>query len=414
MTSVLKRFLKYVNVDTQSHEDIESVPSTGKQKTLTGILAEELKTIGAGSVKTDGHGYVYAVIPSNLKGGRTAPAIGFLSHMDTSPDVSGENVKPRIVESYDGSDIVLNAEQGYVLSASENPSLKKYVGRRLVVTDGTTLLGADDKAGIAEIMSMAESILSHPEIEHGEIRIGFTPDEEVGRGMDFFDVDTFGAKFAYTVDGGELGEIEYENFNAAGAAVYIKGYGIHPGSAKNRMVNAALLAMEFQSMLPVSENPAFTDGYEGFYHLTSLEGTPENATAHYIIRDHDLRKFSEKKARMQKIAAYLNEKYGEATFTVEIKDSYLNMKEKIEPHMHLIDNAKAAMEAAGIDPAVVPIRGGTDGARLSYMGVPCPNLCTGGVNFHSRYEYIPVESMEKMTDVLLNLVGLYAGREVNR
>ncbi|WFR55203.1 peptidase T [Anaerocolumna sp. AGMB13025] len=406
MKSVTERFLKYVKFDTQSLDDMESVPSTEKQKKLALALVEELKEIGAQNVRTDDHGYVYATIPATSK--RELPVLGFISHMDTSNAISGKDVNPRIISGYDGRDIVLNDELKIIMETSQYPSLTSYIGQDLIVTDGTTLLGADDKAGIAEIMFVAETLLTHPEIEHGTIQIGFTPDEEVGRGVDFFDVKGFGADFAYTVDGGELGEIEYENFNAAGAKLQIQGISIHPGSAKDKMQNALLLAMEFQSMLPVEQNPRYTDNYEGFFMLAALEGSVDSAKAAYIIRDHDRAKFEEKKIRFQKIADYLNDKYGAGTFHVDIKDSYYNMKEMIEPHIHLIDNAKKAMEELGITPIIAPIRGGTDGARLSYMNLPCPNLCTGGVNFHGRYEYISIQSMEKVTDILLKIIELYS------
>lgn len=406
MKSVTERFLKYVKFDTQSLDDMESVPSTEKQKKLALALVEELKEIGAQNVRTDDHGYVYATIPATSK--RELPVLGFISHMDTSNAISGKDVNPRIISGYDGRDIVLNDDLKIIMETSQYPSLTSYIGQDLIVTDGTTLLGADDKAGIAEIMFVAETLLTHPEIEHGTIQIGFTPDEEVGRGVDFFDVKGFGADFAYTVDGGELGEIEYENFNAAGAKLQIQGISIHPGSAKDKMQNALLLAMEFQSMLPVEQNPRYTDNYEGFFMLAALEGSVDFAKAAYIIRDHDRAKFEEKKIRFQKIADYLNDKYGAGTFHVDIKDSYYNMKEMIEPHIHLIDNAKKAMEELGITPIIAPIRGGTDGARLSYMNLPCPNLCTGGVNFHGRYEYIPIQSMEKVTDILLKIIELYS------
>ncbi|MGB8453511.1 MAG: peptidase T [Anaerocolumna sp.] len=406
MKSVTERFLKYVKIDTQSSDDIETVPSTGKQKNLAKILVGELKEIGVSNVRMDDHCYVYGTIPATSN--KKLPVIGFISHMDTSNAISGKDVNPKIITNYDGKDIVLNEELKIIMEISQYPSLAKYIGQDLIVTDGTTLLGADDKAGIAEIIFMAETLLTHPEIEHGTIQIGFTPDEEVGRGVDFFDVEGFGADYAYTIDGGELGEIEYENFNAAGAKLMIQGTSIHPGSAKDKMVNALLLAMEFQNMLPVQQNPMYTENYEGFYMLSALEGTVDSAKASYIIRDHNKEKFEEKKARFQKIADYLNDKYGEGTFKAVIKDSYYNMKEMIEPHIHLIDNAKQAMEELGITPIVEPIRGGTDGARLSYMNLPSPNLCTGGNNFHGRYEYIVIQSMEKVTDVLLKIIELYS------
>ncbi len=405
MKKVTERFLKYVKVDTQSVDDMDSVPSSEKQKNLGKILVEELKELGAANVRTDDHGYVYATIPATSN--KKLPVIGFISHMDTSPAISGKDVNPQIITNYDGEDIILNKELKIVLEKSQNPNITKYIGQDLIVTDGTTLLGADDKAGIAEIMVMVETLLTHPEIEHGTIQIGFTPDEEVGRGVDFFDVQGFGADFAYTVDGGELGELEYENFNAAAAKITIQGTSIHPGSAKGKMLNALLLAMEFQGMLPVQENPMYTENYEGFYMLESLAGGVDTARASYIIRDHDKVKFEEKKAKFLKIIDYLNDKYGEETFKAIIKDSYYNMKEKIVPHFHLIDNAKKAMEELDITPIIVPIRGGTDGSRLSYMGLPCPNICTGGHNFHGRYEYISIQSMEKTVDLLLKIINIY-------
>lgn len=403
---LVERFLRYVKIDTQSVEESESFPSSEKQKDLARLLEKELKELGASDVKLDEYGYVYATIPATTT--KPLKTLGFVAHMDTAPALTGTNVQPRIVENYDGNDIVLNKELGIYLSTDKFPDLSSYKGQDLIVTDGTTLLGADDKAGVAEIMTLAEYLLAHPEIPHGTIKIAFTPDEEVGRGVDFFDVEGFGADFAYTVDGGKLGEIEYENFNAAGVKLTVQGTSIHPGYAKNKMKNAILMAMEFQNMLPVSENPAYTDHYEGFYHLDSIEGSVDQVVANYIIRDHDKAKFEEKKARVLKIAEYLNEKYGEGTFTVDIKDSYFNMKEQILPHMHLIDNAIKAMEELDIKPLVTPIRGGTDGARLSYMGLPCPNLCTGGQNYHGRYEYVSIQSMEKVVEILIKIVEKYS------
>lgn len=391
--SVLDRFLKYVSVGSQSDADSATVPSTPGQTELARLLVGELKDMGAQAELDDDSGIVYASIPSNVEG--NVPVIGWVAHVDTAPGVSGSGVKPRIVRSYDGGDILLNPEQGMVLSPAVFPELADYLGQDLVVTDGTTLLGADDKAGVAEIMDMAASFLLNPERPHGEIRIAFTPDEEIGRGTDAFDVARFGADFAYTVDGGALGEIEYENFNAASAVVTVQGFSIHPGSAKGRMLNACLVLMEFQGMLPAFQNPAFTEGYEGFYHLDSLRGDVEWAAAEYLIRDHDREAFERKKEFMQECAALLNRKYGEGTVKAEITDSYYNMKEKILPHMHLVEHARRAMEAVGVRPEIVPVRGGTDGARLSFMGLPCPNLCAGGHNFHGKYEYVPVRSLEK-------------------
>lgn len=403
--TVLERFLNYVKIDTQSKDDQEMVPSTSKQRNLAEVLVKELKEMGASNVRLSDNCYVYATIPATID--EKVPSIGFISHMDTAPAMTGTDVKPRVVKNYDGKDIVLNEELGIVLSPNQFSRLKDRVGEDLVVTDGTTLLGADDKAGVAEIMTMAEYLLTHKDIPHGEIQIGFTPDEEVGRGVDFFDVKGFGADFAYTVDGSTLGEIEYENFNAANAKVKIKGRSIHPGSAKGKMVNAILVAMELQSMLPVEQNPAYTEMYEGFYHLDQINGDVEDASMVYIIRDHDRDKFEEKKEYFKRVCDFLNEKYGAGTIKVQINDNYYNMKEKVEPHMHLIDNAKKAMEELGITPIISPIRGGTDGARLSYMGLPCPNLCTGGDNYHGKYEYVSVNAMEKTVEIFLKIIELY-------
>ena len=403
MSKVIEKFLNYVKIDTQSDENSTACPTTAKQHNLAKLLVKELEEMGAEDITYDTeHCYVYASIPAS-EGCDGRPVLGFIAHMDTAPAVTGENVKPRIIENYDGKDIVLNEEKNIVMKVSDFPELVEYTGKRLIVTDGTTLLGADDKAGVAEIMTMAEQLLLSRDIPHGKIRIGFTPDEEVGAGADHFDVKLFGADYAYTVDGGKLGELEYENFNAAGATVTFHGRSVHPGDAKNKMVNALLLAMEFQNMLPVFENPMYTEKYEGFYHLDLLSGSVEKAQAEYIIRDHDKDKFKQKKETFLKIGDYLNEKYGKDTVLIEMKDSYYNMREIIEQHMQLIENAKAAMEETGVNPIVVPIRGGTDGARLSYMGLPCPNLCTGGHNFHGRFEYICADSMEKIVEILLKL-----------
>ena len=402
-SQVTERFLRYAAVDTQSADDMEQMPSTEKQRVLGHMLAEELKELGVSDVREDENGYVYGVIPSNLEEGHQAPALGFISHMDTAPAFSGTNVKPQIIENYDGEDICLNKDASIWLSANDFPEMKNYKGKTLITTDGTTLLGADDKAGVAEIMTMAAWFLSHPEEKHGKICIAFTPDEEVGRGADRFDVNGFGADVAYTVDGGAIGELEYENFNAASGRVKIHGASIHPGSAKGKMKNALLMGMEFQSLLPVFENPMYTEEYEGFFHLDRMEGSVEEASLEYIIRDHNKQKFEDKKELFKEAAAYLNKKYGSGSIEVQVKDSYYNMKEKIEPYMYLIDEAKAAMEELGITPVIVPIRGGTDGARLSYMGLPCPNLCTGGHNFHGQYEYICAESMETITELLIRI-----------
>ena len=408
MKDITERFLTYVAIDTQSKANQTQFPSTEKQKDLLRLLAEEMKAMGISDVSIDEYGYVYGSIPSNMD--KKVPAIGFIAHADTVEDMPGNDIKYRIVKNYDGKDIVLNEEKGIVMHTAEFPHMLNYVGQNLIVTDGTTLLGADDKAGITEILYAAEYMLEHPEFKHGDIKIAFTPDEEVGRGVDFFDVKKFGADFGYTMDGGGLGELSFENFNACSGFVTIHGTNSHPGSAKNVMVNSILVAMEFSAMLPVHERPESTEVYEGFSHLNNLNGNVEETKMIYMIRDHDRQKLEEKKARFVKAAEYLNFKYGEGTVEVVLKDSYSNMREKIEPCMELIDNAKAAMESLGITPIVKPIRGGTDGARLSYMGLPCPNLFTGGHNSHGRYEYIPVQSMEKGAQVILKIVELYAGK----
>ncbi len=405
--NVLERFLKYVQIDTQSDEATGTSPSTAKQHELANILEIELKEIGAEEIYYDKeHCYVYASIPAT-KGYECTPVIGFIAHMDTAPSMSGTNVKPKIIEKYNGEDIVLNNSPEVILKTTEFPEITKYTGQDLVVTDGATLLGADDKAGIAEIMTMAEYLLSHPECKHGKIRIGFTPDEEIGCGPNHFDIDLFGAEYAYTVDGGALGELEFENFNAAGAKVTIKGCNVHPGSAKGKMKNAILIAQEFISLLPVAENPMYTENYEGFYHLDSIEGTVECTKMDYIIRDHDMAKFLQKKQLFEQIADFLNQKYGIGTIEIDMGDSYYNMRKMIEPHMFLIDYAKEAMLELGIKPIITPIRGGTDGARLSFMGLPCLNLCTGGENFHGKYEYISVQSMEKTVELLIKLIDKF-------
>lgn len=405
MKKVVDRFLNYVAIDTKSEYDSPSFPSSKKQFELANLLVKELKELGLNDASVDENCYVMATLPSNTD--KAAPTIGFIAHMDTSPDMSGENVKPRIVESYDGRDIVLNKESNIVLSPKDFPELKKYIGKTLITTDGTTLLGADDKAGIAEIMAAIEYLVNNPEIKHGDIKVAFTPDEEVGRGADYFNVEKFGADFAYTVDGGELGELEYENFNAAGVKLVIKGRNVHPGTAKNKMINSIEVAMELNSMLPENQKPKYTEGYEGFFLLSSLNGDVEETKASYIIRDHFKDKFEEKKTLMQKVVVFLNAKYGEGTVHVEIKDQYYNMKEKIEPVMHIVDTAKKAMEELDITPIIKPVRGGTDGSRLSYMGLPCPNLFTGGHNYHGKYEFICAESMEKAVEVILKIVELY-------
>jgi len=405
MSPVIEKFLRYVSYDTQSMDEQPQIPSTEKQRVLANALAEELRNMGAADVTVSPQSYVYGTIPATIE--KKVPVLGLIAHMDTSPDASGKNVKPRIVEQYDGGDIVLNAEKHILLSPSDYPALNQHIGQDLIVTDGTTLLGADDKAGVAEIMAAAEYLLSNPQIPHGTIKIGFTPDEEVGCGADGFDVKGFGADVAYTIDGGTLGELEYENFNAASGKVFVHGRGSHPGSAKNAMKNASLMAMEFHSLLPAEQNPMYTEGYEGFFHLGEIKGDMVEAQLDYIIRDHDRQKFEKKKALFAAAGEFLNAKYGQGTVEVQIKDSYYNMKELIEPHMYLIDIARTAMERMGVTPQVVPIRGGTDGARLSYMGLPCPNLCTGGANYHGIHEYACVQSMEKVVEILIEIVKIF-------
>lgn len=400
MRSVKERFLEYVAIDTQSQDDVEAVPSTEKQWQFAHRLAGELKNIGAADVHVGEHCYVYAAIPATDD--KKRPVLGFIAHMDTATAMSGKDVRAKVIP-YQGGDVVLNEALGIVMREAQFPELKSEIGKDLIVTDGTTLLGADDKAGIAEIMTMAEYLLSNPQIPHGEIKIAFTPDEEVGRGVDFFDVEGFAADGAYTVDGGALGELEYENFNAAGAKVKLHGTSIHPGSAKGQMKNALLIGMELESMLPQEQKPAYTEGYEGFFHLDTMEGSVEEAVMNYIIRDHDRAKFEAKKELFVRAVDFLNAKYGEGTVELILKDSYYNMKEKLADHMELVDNAKAAMEKLGIEPIVRPIRGGTDGARLSYMGLPCPNLCTGGYNCHGKFEYVSVQDMEKCVELLVEL-----------
>ena len=396
---VTERFLKLVSFEPTPDDSCPDCPSTPGQKRLAQELVRQMLDMGIADAHMDEHGYVYGTVPATAEG----PVIGLIAHMDTSPDASGANIKARITEPYAGGDVVLNEEKGILLSPAAYPSLNAHVGKRLIVTDGTTLLGADDKAGVAEILACAEYLL-HCGKPHGAVRIGFTPDEEIGRGADLFDVAGFGADYAYTVDGGTLGELEYENFNGAAARAEIFGKSIHPGSARGKMVHAALLAMEFNALLPAYEVPACTDGYEGFFHLIAMEGGVEHARLDYIIRDHDAEKFQARKEKFEAAGRYLNEKYGPGTVNITITDSYRNMKEQILPHMYVVENAKKAMEACGLTPKVVPIRGGTDGARLSYEGLPCPNLCTGGENFHGRFEYIPVEDMEKVVELLTTIV----------
>ncbi|MBR1670058.1 MAG: peptidase T [Butyrivibrio sp.] len=404
---VIEKFLRYVKVDTQSDSSTGTSPSTMKQHDLAKLLRDELIEIGASDIFYDSeHCYVYARIPAN-SGNEDAPAIGFISHMDTSDEVSGKDVKPGIVENYDGGDIVLSSDSKVVLSPVDFPELKNHIGEDLIVTDGTTLLGADDKAGVAEIMTMAEILLKNPDIRHGEIEIAFTPDEEIGEGTAFFDIERFGAKYAYTVDGGKLGELEYENFNAAEGIVKVNGRSVHPGDAKMKMVNASLILFEFHALLPVFQNPMYTEKREGFFHLGEIKGTTESATSTYIIRDHNEELFNEKKELFKAAGDFLNRKYGEGTVEITLRDQYYNMIEKIRPHMHLVENAKKAMTDLGITPIDVPIRGGTDGAALSYKGLPCPNLCTGGYNYHGKYEYASVQEMRRTVDILLGIVDAY-------
>lgn len=398
MESVKDRFLRYVKIDTQSEHHVDKVPSTDKQLNLSRLLRDELIAIGAADVKLDPHGYVTATIPANTK--RSAPVIGLVSHVDTSDAVSGTNVKPMLTPNYAGGDIDMG--NGYTLSPAVFPSLLRHIGEEIICTDGTTLLGADDKAGVAEIMTFAERMLRPDAPEHGMIRIGFTPDEEVGRGVDLFDVAAFGAEYAYTVDGGTLGEINYECFNAASAEIRIQGFSAHTGSAKGRMVNASLVAMELHEMLPRLENPACTDEYEGFFHLERIDSRVDHASMFYLLRDHDMVKFEQKKALMSAACHFLNQKYGAGTVSLEVTDTYYNMKPKVP--MAIVDAVKAAMESVGVVPFCAPIRGGTDGSRLSYMGLPCPNLCTGGHNFHGRYEYISTQAMEKVVQILEALI----------
>ncbi len=400
MASVSERFLRYVRFDTKSDETSETCPSTAGQRVLGAALVEQMQAMGIRDAYMDADGYVYGTVP----GDPSFPTIGLIAHMDTAPDLSGADVKARIVP-YSGGDIVLNAQAGIVLREADHESLKNHHGKHLIVTDGTTLLGADNKAGIAEILTAAE-ILLHCDTPHATLRIGFTPDEEIGRGADKFNIKAFGADFAYTVDGGALGEVEYENFNAAGATVVFHGVNIHPGAAKDKLVNSQYIAMEFEGLLPPEQKPEHTSGYEGFIHLTDMEGSVEKTTLRYIIRDHDMEKFEDKKQIMRHAAQQLNKRYGKGTVELIIKDSYYNMREKIEPCMHIVERATAAMQAVGIQPKTVPIRGGTDGARLSYEGLPCPNLCTGGENFHGRYEYIPVEDMELVVKLLVQLLTM--------
>ncbi|MCQ2176956.1 MAG: peptidase T [Bacteroidales bacterium] len=405
MEKILDRFLRYVSVDTQSCEDSESQPSTQKQLNLLKMLCSELNAMGV-EASVDQYGYVMGTIPSNLD--VKVPAVGFIAHVDTAPDASGADIKPQIIPDYDGGAIALKGVEGLCLDPGEFPELLAHKGETIVTTDGTTLLGADDKAGVAEIMDAVQYICSHPEFKHGEIKIGFTPDEEIGRGVVKFDVSRFGADYAYTMDGGEVGELEFENFNAAAATVHIQGRNVHPGYAKGKMKNAIRIGMELNSLLPLDQKPEYTEGYEGFFHIISFEGTVEEATFSYIIRDHSMDLYENKKKVMNRCVDFINQKYGDGTATVEIRHQYYNMRKQVEPHYHIVEKAMEAMRMAGVKPKVQPIRGGTDGANLSFMGLPCPNIFAGGLNFHGKMEWIPVESMKKASDVIINIISLFA------
>ena len=405
MEKILDRFLRYIAIDTQADPNSESQPSAAKELNLSRLLCDELTAMGV-QAELDEYGYVMATIPANC--GKNVPAIGFIAHVDTAPDAAGACTNPQIIENYDGSDIPLKGVEGLALKVSDFPEMLAYKGQTLITTDGTTLLGADDKAGIVEIMDAVQYIVNHPEFKHGEIKIGFTPDEEIGRGVVKFDVAKFGAKYAYTMDGGAIGELEYENFNAAAATVKIQGRNIHPGYAKGKMLNAILIGMELNALLPVEQRPEYTTGYEGFYHIIGFNGTVEEASFTYIIRDHDMGLYEDKKAYMRKCVDFINEKYGAGTATVDIKHQYYNMRKEVEPHYHIVEKAKKAMEMEGIVPNIKPIRGGTDGANLSFMGLPCPNIFAGGHNFHGKMEFVPLESMEKASKVILNIISLYA------
>ncbi len=406
---IIKRFVSYVTVDTESDPTSDTTPSTAKQWDLANALVEELKAIGMEDVTIDKHAYIMATLPSNVD--HEVPVIGFISHFDTTPDFTGANVKPQIIEKYDGKDIVLNKAENIILSPDYFEDLLLYKGQTLITTDGTTLLGADDKAGITEIVSAMEYLIANPQIKHGKIRVGFTPDEEIGRGAHKFDVEKFGADWAYTMDGSQIGELEYENFNAAGAVVKVKGKIVHPGYAKGKMINSMYIATEFINSLPRLETPEHTEGYEGFFHLYSITGEVEETVLEYIIRDHDLGHFEARKEMMQKLTNELNEQYGREVVTIEIKDQYFNMKEKVEPVMHIVDIAEEAMKQLDIKPLIKAIRGGTDGSQLSYMGLPCPNIFAGGHNFHGRYEYVPVESMIKATEVICKIAEITAEKK---
>ena len=405
MEKILDRFLRYVAIDTQSDENSESQPSAAKELDLLKLLCKELNDMGV-EATLDEYGYVMGTLPSNID--KKVPAIGFIAHVDTSPDASGANVKPQIIENYDGSDIALKGVPGLYLKPSEFPELLAHKGETFITTDGTTLLGADDKAGVAEIMNAVQYMVEHPEFKHGDIKIGFTPDEEIGRGVVKFDVKRFGADYAYTMDGGEIGELEFENFNAASAKIHIQGRNVHPGYAKDKMKNAILIGMEFNDLLPIGQRPELTEGYDGFFHIISFKGSVEEADFGYIIRDHDRKKFEEKKELIAQCAHFINVKYGEGTATLEVKDQYYNMREQVEPYYFIVEKAVKAMEMAGIKPKIQPIRGGTDGANLSFKGLPCPNIFAGGMNFHGKMEFAPLENIEKASEVVLNIIKLYA------
>ena len=405
MEQLIDRFLRYVSVDTQSNPESESQPSAAKELDLLKMLKDELEAMGV-EAELDEYGYVMATIPSNC--GKDVPAVGFIAHVDTAPDASGKDIKPQIIKNYDGGDIALKGVEGLYLKVEDFPEMKDYEGQTLITTDGTTLLGADDKAGVAEIMDVVQYIIEHPELKHGKICIGFTPDEEIGRGVVKFDVEKFGADYAYTMDGGAIGELEYENFNAASASVKIQGSNLHPGYAKGKMKNAILIGMELNSLLPVEQRPEYTCGYEGFFHIIGFNGSVEEATFSYIIRDHDMDLYEKRKQTMQECVDFINKKYGEGTASVEIKHQYYNMRKMVEPHYHIIEKAVKAMEMEGIKPRIQPIRGGTDGANLSFKGLPCPNIFAGGHNFHGKLEFVPLESMIKASKVILNIISLFA------
>lgn len=405
MENIKDRFLRYVAVDTQSDELSESQPSAAKELDLLKMLRDELQALGV-KAELDEFGYVMGYIPSNIDA--KVPSVGFIAHVDTAPDASGANIKPQVIENYDGSDIALKGVPGLYLKPLEFPELLAHKGETIITTDGTTLLGADDKAGVAEIMTAVQYIVEHPEFKHGEIRIGFTPDEEIGRGVVKFDVQKFDADYAYTMDGGEVGELEFENFNAAAAVVHVQGRNVHPGYAKGKMLNAIHIGQEFNDLLPADQRPERTEGYEGFFHLISFKGAVEESDFTYIIRDHDREKFEQKKQVIQQCADFINARYGEGTVTLTLKDQYYNMREQVEPHYHIVEKAVKAMEMAGVKARIQPIRGGTDGANLSFKGLPCPNIFAGGQNFHGKMEWVPVESMEKATQVILNIITLYA------